>query len=160
MKKRITCFAFILMSFSVIAQVERSSKLFKTLKANDSLIFDSSFNTCNLEVLKSLIHNDLEFYHDKAGVISGKDDFIENTKNGLCKSSYKLRRELLEDTLAVFPLHNNKGALYGAIQKGTHRFYQNDKKTSIAYFTHLWMLEKDKWLLKRVLSYNHVTENQ
>ena len=158
MKKIIIYFAFTLMSLSIVAQVETTSKLYKTLKVNDSLIFDSSFNTCNLEVLKSLIHDDLEFYHDKAGIIIGKDSFIENTKNGLCKSPNKLRRELLEETLEVFPLNENDGKLYGAIQKGTHRFYQDNKRTGIAYFTHLWIVKNDKWLLKRVLSYDHKTE--
>ncbi|MET2985652.1 nuclear transport factor 2 family protein [Aureibaculum conchae] len=132
--------------------------MYKTLKVNDSLIFDSSFNTCNLKALALLIHEDLEFYHDKSGVLKGKNNFIENTKNGLCKSPNKLRRELLEETLEVFPLNENDGKLYGAIQKGTHRFYQDDKRTGIAYFTHLWIIENDKWLLKRVLSYDHKTE--
>lgn len=159
MKKLILCLAFISMSLSMATQVERSSELYKTLKVNDSLIFDSSFNTCNLKTLSTLIHNDLEFYHDKAGLVMGKDNFIENTKNGLCKSPNKLRRELLDETLEVFPLNNNDGKLYGAIQKGTHRFYQDSKRTGIAYFTHLWVIEKDKWLLKRVLSYNHISEN-
>ncbi|MDY7396565.1 nuclear transport factor 2 family protein [Aureibaculum sp. 2210JD6-5] len=158
MKKHIIVVVFLLISLSTISQVEKSSELYNILKTNDSLIFDSSFNTCNLKILSTLIHDDLEFYHDKAGLMEGKDAFLENTKNGLCKSSHKLRRELLEETLEVFPLNDSNGKLYGAIQKGTHRFYENEKRTSIALFTHLWILKNDKWLLKRVLSYNHKTE--
>ncbi len=147
------------MSISIEAQIERSSELYKVLKINDSLIFDASFNTCNLKVLSTLIHEDLEFYHDKSGVIIGRHDFIENTENGLCKSPYNLRRELVEKTLEVFPLNDNNGKLYGAVQKGTHHFYQDDKRTGEAFFTHLWIRENDKWLLKRVLSYNHIVNN-
>ncbi len=141
---------------TVEAQVEKSSELFRTLKVKDSLIFDSSFNTCNLKVLAQLINDDFEFYHDKSGVITGKDDFIKSTKNGLCESPHKLRRELINDTLEVFPLKENDGEIYGAIQKGRHHFYENEIRTSTAYFTHLWVLKDDKWLLKRVLSYNHI----
>lgn len=158
MTKHIIVFAFLLTSLTITSQVKKSSDLYKILKVNDSLIFDSSFNTCNLKLLASLIHDDLEFYHDKAGIMEGKDIFLENTKNGLCKSPHKLHRELLKNTLELFSLNDNSGKLYGAIQKGTHRFYENEKRTSIALFTHLWVLENDKWLLKRVLSYDHKTE--
>ncbi len=152
-------FLILVLSVSnVRAQVEKSSELFKILKNNDSLIFDSSFNTCNLKILAQLINEDFEFYHDKSGLLEGKKSFIDNTKNGLCKSPHKLRRELLKETLEVFPLMKNDGNIYGAIQKGRHRFYENEKRTSIAYFTHLWILKDDKWLLKRVLSYDHKSE--
>jgi len=142
---------------TITAQVEKSSELFKTLKKNDSLIFDSSFNTCNLKVLAELINENFEFYHDKSGILEGKDNFIKNTKNGLCKSVHKLRRELINHTLEVFPLMKNDGEIYGAIQKGRHHFYEYEIKTSTAYFTHLWILKDNKWLLKRVLSYNHIS---
>ncbi|RPE00013.1 nuclear transport factor 2 family protein [Aureibaculum marinum] len=158
MKKVNVVYVLVLMSLSTFAQISKSTELYLDLKRNDSLIFDSSFNTCNLDLLRTLIHENLEFYHDESGVIYGKENFIQNTKNGLCKSSYKFRRELLEETLEVFPLKDRQDNLYGAIQKGTHRFYQDDKRTSIAYFTHLWVYEKNNWLLKRVLSYNHKKE--
>ncbi len=148
-------FIFMLLPFLSMSQVEKSSKLYKALKVNDSLIFNASFNTCNLEELTTLINDDLEFYHDKAGLIEGKDTFIENTKNGLCKSPNELRRELNKESLEVFALHDNKGKLYAAIQKGVYSFYENDKKGSTAKFTHLWILKKDRWFLKRVLSYDH-----
>ena len=160
MLKFITIFILILTSNTVTTQESDTSDLFKTLQKNDSLIFDSSFNTCNLNILAQLINEDFEFYHDKSGVLEGKKDFIDNTKNGLCKSPHKLRRELLKETLEVFPLMNNDGTIYAAIQKGRHRFYENEKRTSIAYFTHLWVLKDDKWLLKRVLSYDHVSDNK
>ncbi|MCF6349358.1 MAG: nuclear transport factor 2 family protein [Flavobacteriaceae bacterium] len=151
-----TMFLILVLSITnITAQVEKSSELFKTLKRNDSLIFDSSFNTCNLKILAKLINDDFEFYHDKSGVLEGKDDFIKNTKNGLCKSPHKLRRELINGTLEVFPLMKNDSEIYGAIQKGRHNFYENEIRTSTAYFTHLWILKDDKWVLKRVLSYNH-----
>ncbi len=143
------------MSFLTNAQLERTSELYKTLKAKDSILFNASFNTCNLIELGQLINDDFEFYHDKAGLLEGKDVFIENTKNSLCKSAADLRRELKKGSLEVFPLNNNKGELYAAIQKGVHSFYENDKKGSVAKFTHIWVLKEQEWKLKRVLSYDH-----
>ena len=148
-------FIFLIVPFLGVSQVEKTSELFKTLSKNDSLIFNASFKTCNLKELGTLINDDFEFYHDKAGLMVGKETFIENTKNGLCKSPYKLRRELKKESLEVFAMHDNKGNLYAAIQKGVHSFYENDKKGSVAKFTHLWVLKDGAWLLKRVLSYDH-----
>ncbi len=149
---------FLIVPFLGMSQVERSSELYKTLNVNDSLIFNASFKTCNLKQLATLINDDFEFYHDKAGFMEGKDTFIENTKNGLCKSPHKLRRELKKNSLEVFALHDTNGKLYGAIQKGVHSFYENDKKGSTAKFTHVWILKNDEWLLKRVLSYDHLVK--
>ena len=81
MNKSNLFFVFFFVSFSMVAQVEKTSELYINLKVNDSIIFDASFNTCNLKQLTTLINDDLEFYHDKAGLMEGKDTFIENTKN-------------------------------------------------------------------------------
>ena len=61
--------------------------------------------------------------------------------------------------MEVFPLEKNN-VLYGAIQMGDHRFYAEEKDkslrlTSVAKFTHVWLLEKGSWKLSRGLSYNH-----
>lgn len=141
--------------FLGMSQVEKTSKLYEALRVNDSLIFNASFNTCDIAQLTTLINDDFEFYHDKSGLLEGKETFLNNTKKGLCKSTHKLRRELHEPSLEVFPLHDSGGTLYGAIQKGIHSFYENEKKGSTAKFTHLWIIKEDRWLLKRVLSYDH-----
>ena len=113
-----------------------------------------------LEVIKVLKqHEDLEFYHDQAGIIRSKADFLDNTENGLCNLDYQPIRRLDRESLQVFPL-NNDGQLYGTIQMGTHRFYarypgKSDELTSAATFTHLWLLEDGQWRISRVISYNH-----
>ena len=80
-------------------------------------------------------------------------------KNNLCSNPGNNKRNLVENSLQVYPLNNN-GKLYGAIQKGKHTFQQKlngtFKTVGIADFTHLWILENKKWKLKRVLSYNHL----
>ena len=141
------------------AQVEEDSELFQTLRARDSLLFDVGFNTCDIGQFRALVSEDMEFYHDQSGITSSKADFIAGTENGLCQLPYKARRELVQGSLQVFPMHNN-GQLYGALQSGEHRFYAKypDKEemlTSVAKFTHLWLLEEGEWRLSRVLSYDH-----
>jgi len=146
---------FLFTSLMMNAQVEKTSELYRTLKVRDSILFNASFNTCNLKQLDALINDDFEFYHDMGGFTEGKDTFIEATKNNLCKSKHKLRRELDETTLEVFALKDNSGKLYAAIQNGVHSFYRDDIKGSTAKFTHVWILKNKEWKLKRVLSYDH-----
>ena len=143
----------------VFGQINRSSELYRTLKQNDSLLFNASFNTCDIPELEKLVSDDFEFYHDKGGLMGSKAEFIEKTKSGLCKLSYKARRELVEESLEVFPLYKD-GVVYGAVQTGRHNFYAKEKDkpeylTSTAVFTHVWLLENGNWKLKRVLSYDH-----
>ena len=154
---------FILITgFNAFAQNNDDSELFETLKANDSLLFNVGFNTCDLSQFENLMADDLEFYHDKSGVTNSLSEFMNVMKTGICNPSntFKARRELIKGSLEVFPLYNN-GVLYGAIQTGEHRFFeknsdQPEKAGSIAKFTHLWILENNQWKLKRVLSYNHI----
>lgn len=151
-------------SLNAFAQKNEDSELFETLKANDSLLFNVGFNTCDLSQFENLMAEDLEFYHDKSGSTNSLSQFMEVMKTGICKpsKSYKARRELVKGSLEVFPLYNN-GELYGAIQTGEHRFYEKnlnqpeipEKAGSIAKFTHLWILENNQWKLKRVLSFDH-----
>lgn len=142
------------------AQVSENSELYKTLKTNDSLLFNVGFNKCDIQQFQNLTSDDLEFYHDKAGVINSKEEFIKVMANGICKKDnpYKARRELVENSLKVFPLYNN-GKLYGAIQNGNHRFFENfegkEKAGSIAKFSHLWILEDNQWKIKRIYSFDH-----
>ncbi|MGE0882289.1 MAG: nuclear transport factor 2 family protein [Blastocatellales bacterium] len=141
------------------AQSKEDSELFKTLKAKDELLFNQGFNNCDINQLENLVGDNFEFYHDQSGITDSKEAFIKSIRDGICKLSYKPRRELVEGSLEVYPLKNN-GVLYGAIQSGKHRFYAIEKDkpeylTSEARFTHLWKLEEGEWKLIRVLSYAH-----
>nr|WP_294858770.1 nuclear transport factor 2 family protein [uncultured Fluviicola sp.] len=148
----ITCFAS--------AQVETNSDLYQTILSKDSLLFSIGFNTCDISRFESLLSEDFEFFHDISGT-SDKKKFLSDLKTGLCKdpSAYQSRRALIPESTEIFPLYEN-GKLYGAIQHGTHRFYetiqgQKEQFASTAKFTHLWILENGSWKLSRSLSYNH-----
>jgi len=159
MKKHFILIPLLFITILVNAQVEKSSKLYKTIKEKDSLLFNIGFNNCDIIQFKELVSDNFEFYHDQAGITKSKAEFIQSIENGLCKLDYKPKRLIDEKSLDIFPLNNN-GVLYGAIQTGTHSFYAIEKNkeeylTSVAKYTHLWILENGNWKLSKGLSYNH-----
>ena len=139
------------------AQVDKNSKLYKTLKAKDSIIFERTFNKCEVDKLEDIIADNFEFYHDIAG-LENREEFIKSVKNNICTNPGNIQRDLITNSLQVYPLKKND-KLYGAIQKGKHTFKEKQNgvliTTGIADFTHVWIIKNKKWKLKRVLSYNH-----
>lgn len=144
---------------SSYGQVDRSSELFRSLKQQDSIFFERTFNQCDLEYLEKHISEDLEFYHDLGG-LQDKAAFLENTRKNLCSdSAEKPIRKVDENSLQVFPLYDNR-KLYAAIQKGVHHFYlrkggEEEVQTGTAKFTHVWKVNDGSWNLAEVLSYDH-----
>jgi len=135
------------------------TELYYLLKEKDSLMFELSYNQLDTSILEKLATDDIEFYHDQGGATYTKEDFINGMK-GLGNLSYKARREFVEGSLEVFPMHKN-GELYAAILKGEHNFYAkepNDKPeyfTSSAKYTTLWILVNNEWKISRIYSYHH-----
>lgn len=145
---------------TAFSQEEKNSELYKTIMSKDSLLFNIGFNTCDIKQFENLYTEDFEFYHDKDS-ISDKTRFLKTLKNGICSPSrkYNYRRELIDGSTEIYPLYKD-GILYGAIQMGTHRFYESsagntEQAGSFAKFTHLWLLKNKDWKLARSLSYNH-----
>ena len=159
-KKIILLFIILLTSFLTQAQsTSDRSNLFIELQKKDSLLFSIGFNQCDMEVTKSLLMNDLEFYHDKTGITRSKDEFVEVFEKNVCNSiAPTVRRELIPGSLAVYPMYDGD-RLYGAIQVGKHRFGAASAASlegnDIARFTHLWLITNGEWKIARVLSYDH-----
>lgn len=157
---------FLMVSGIAVAQVDKGSELFQTLKAKDSILFKIGFNKCEVERSAELMFDDLEFYHDKGGITNSKEAFVTTMKNGICRDDNpeKVYRFLVEESLEVFPMYNN-GKLYGALQNGKHFFSTDENMTyentdNYALFSHLWLLENGEWKIKRVISYNHVPKEK
>lgn len=155
---------FVTVPFIGMAQVTNDSDLFKDLQQMDMLLFGESFNNCNIDVMRTLVTDDLEFYHDKNGISKGKELFVTSFQKNMCGGSQKIRRELVAGSLEVFPLYSN-GVLYGALQKGIHEFFitpvdKPEFKDGIAKFSHLWLKEDGTWKLSRALSYDHKPPSQ
>ena len=101
----------------------------------------------------------MEFFHDKAGKSASKRDDFRRSVAALCESTRvshtHLRRELVESSLQVFPLHDDR-----ALEIGDHRFHERDAKgiehwTGQARFIQVWRRVDGRWLAERVISYDH-----
>ena len=123
-------------------------------------IFWQHYNNCNVEAMRSFFTDDIEFYHDKGGVINGLDNFLTVSKRNLCgNDNFRLRRESVSGTVKVFPMKDGD-KLYGAILSGQHVFYiiengNEPRLDGLARFTHLWLKTESGWKMSRVLSYDH-----
>jgi len=144
--------------------VSKHPELRQLILTKDSLLFDIGFNQIDTSMVADLVAQDFEFYHDEHGITDSKDAFLISIA-GLSELPFKTWRTLKKESVEIFPLYSdNKTELYGILQTGIHEFYQQHegeeaRKTSIAQFSHLWILEEDEWKLKRVISYDHQNAN-
>ncbi|WP_445366253.1 nuclear transport factor 2 family protein [Microbulbifer sp. ANSA001] len=144
----------------VVAGPQATEKLEKEITVVDSQLFDAVFNSCDIKKLGQLVTDDFEMYHDKWGKTASSAQEFLNGISSMCErqksgSDIKARRELINDSVRVFPMNN-----YGAIQSGTHKFYGINADNSevlreSGQFTHLWKKEDGQWKLARVLSFDH-----
>lgn len=137
-------------TLSLLAQ-PKPDDLFRTVEALDAAVFDA-YNNCSPDKFASYFTDDVEFYHDQAGLSTGLKDLTDALKKNICG---KVRRELVRESLEVHPM---KG--YGAVEIGVHRFYHpgaGDNDTpGVARFIHLWQQQKDgSWKITRVISFDH-----
>ena len=152
-KRLLLLFSLILLLLnapSVRAQSSgRSGPLFNTIHSLDTKLFDA-YNHCDLPTLGAMVADDLEFYHDQTGLSVGKASFLVAIKQNICG---RVQRELLLDTLEVYPIKN-----YGAVELGIHRFRHPghpEDGMGDAKFVMLWQNKDGVWKVTRVISYEH-----
>lgn len=137
-----------------------TSVLYRNILCKDSVLFNEGFNSLDTAIVSSLISDDFEFYHDEHGITETKSDFLQGIAS-LKELPFKIWRVVKTESFEVFPMYTSgKSELYGAVQNGVHEFYQQKEgekacKTSVARFSHLWVIENGEWKLKRVFSYDH-----
>ena len=131
----------------------QSGELYDKIKALDTAFFEA-YNKCEIPKMESVFTEDVEFYHEKRGVLMARKSVMEALSNNLCgDKNNKVRRELVEGSLRVYPIEN-----YGALVVGEHRFYltqtgQKEKLDGIGLFTNLWQHKNGEWKMSRVVSY-------
>ena len=124
-------------------------KLYNTIVYMDSVFF-TAYNTCNvnLEKYASFYSDSIEFYHDKGGVMTSKQDIIDATKKNICG---KVTRELVTGSIEVYPIKD-----YGAIEMGLHKFHNNQEKeikpSAVGKFVIIWQYKNKEWRITRVIS--------
>lgn len=125
-------------------------RLYETVASLDTQLFDA-VNQCDMKKVDSFWSDDAEFYHDKTGLMVGRQNIVDSIKNNLCG---KVMRELVPGTLEVYPLGD-----YGAVEIGVHRFLhpytQDHGVVGEAKFIHVWQYKDGTWKITRVISYDH-----
>ena len=129
----------------------------------DAELFDLFFvQPCDEPRFRSMLADDVEFYHDKDGFVArSAGDFVaaykQNCAARLDRTAWRSRRELVGASLHVDPVPG-----YGAMEAGEHLFYERhgvagaEKLAGRARFAMVWALGADgKWMLRRVLSFAH-----
>jgi len=118
--------------------------------------FWEAYNACDVDKMATYFTEDMEFYHDKSGLTSGKEALTREIRDGMCKAGgARLRREAIPGSVHFYKL-----ADYGGILVGEHLFYvkEPDKPEYLdgqARFTDVWQFDGQKWRMHRVLSYDH-----
>ena len=156
-----TLLSLLLLSTTILQANAQSPKsmalpdeLVRTVTSLDSALFEA-YNQCDLEKFGTFFIDDVEFYHDQGGVTLGRQNLTESVKKNICG---KVRRELVPETLEVYPMRG-----YGAVEMGVHRFHQPkvdpNKPVGEAKFVHLWQNKEGVWRITRVISYDHRSLN-
>lgn len=127
--------------------VPDSKELYNSIVHMDSVLF-AAYNTCDLPTMAGFFSEDIEFYHDKGGLMTNKDSIMAATQKNICG---KVTRVLIQGSIEVYPI-----AGYGAIEMGEHYFINNQEPKphhpSVGKFVHTWKNEDGKWRLTRVIS--------
>ena len=114
--------------------------------AKDQEYFDA-YNTCDLKTQEALYAEGLEFFHDKGGLSTSKQDVLTAIENNICG---KVTRTLLDGSIEVYPIKD-----YGAIEIGYHSFFNNqepDAKSKASKFIMVWKNEDGNWIISKVIS--------
>jgi hypothetical protein len=136
--------------------------LTEAIAARDAELFALLFTgPCDTAHFRSLVTDDVEFYHDKDGATRGADAFVADFAR-FCAgrqdpAAWRSRRVLVRESLRVDPVPG-----VGAIEAGEHLFYERhgvngaEHLVGRARFAQLWVLGADRaWRLSRVFSFAH-----
>lgn len=131
-------------------EIKTQADMDKTSAALDAELFDA-YNKCDLVKFKSLLADDVEFFHDKGGVTLGAQALTDSVKKNICG---RVSRELVAGTLQT---HHMDG--YGILQQGVHRFHHpgHDDTEGVGegQFITLWQYKDGAWKITRAISFDH-----
>jgi hypothetical protein len=119
--------------------------LYNTISKLDSIYFDT-YNTCKIGKMDSLTAEDLEFYHDRGGLMTSKKEYIESIKKNICG---KVTRKLAKGSIEVYEIPG-----FGAVEEGYHSFHNlvEQSESHPSKFIIIWRFKENKWQITRVVS--------
>ena len=146
----ILCTTCIGVSFDVLAQVPDyqpyDQELYAEIKLLDSVYFEA-YNTCDMETQRAMYAEDIEFYHDRGGLVTDKEEILKALKENICG---KVKRYLVKGSIEVYPIPG-----HGAIAMGYHRFenaLEPEAPSIPSRFVTVWKKTDEIWQMSRVVS--------
>ncbi|MFT6842968.1 MAG: ketosteroid isomerase-like protein [Psychroserpens sp.] len=146
----IAVFFYSLMTSTQVEEIPKYKALNIDLYTNivkmDSIYF-AAYNTCDIKTQAAIYADDIEFFHDKGGLLTDKKELLKSLKENICN---KVTRTLIKGSIEVYPIKN-----YGAIQIGYHKFYnkqEQNAKSIPSKFIVVWKKEKENWKMTKVIS--------
>lgn len=150
-----------LLALALSVAIPEGAALTDAIRARDAEFFQVFFADCAPERVRTMLTDDFEMYHDRAGVVAtSADPFVADYAVQCARrqqpDQWRSRRELVADSLLVNPVPG-----FGAIEQGDHLFFERrgdgpERLAGRAHFVQLWQLTDDGWKLARVFSYAHV----
>ena len=140
----------IAIALAAIANADPADGLRDEITRMDDRLSEA-FNAYDVERMKVLFTDDLEFYQDNKGM-----GFYEQTMLDFGKmfaQNNGITRTLKPDSLEVVALGD-----YGAVELGRHRFChleEGKEECGIFRFVHIWRKLGDGWKISRVISFDH-----
>lgn len=128
------------------AYIPIDEEIYDIIVAKDTEYFNA-YNTCDIKKQASLYSEDLEFFHDKGGLSTSKQEVLAGIEKNICE---KVTRTLVAGSIEVYPIKD-----YGAIEIGYHKFYNNQEpnaKSKASKFIMVWKNEDEKWFISKVIS--------
>lgn len=151
-----TAFASCSLSYAQVAHNLTQQQLYDKLAELDSMMFAVIY-TCDYHKNEQYYAEDVEFLHDKAGLMATSREQLMDISKGFCTriQEMQLTRKLVPSTLKVFPLDH-----FGAIQMGEHFMYTHSKdreapRIERAKFIRIWRYAHGNWQISRVISFDH-----
>jgi hypothetical protein len=124
----------------------QTDTLYRTVITLDSLFFEA-YNKCDMKAQTEFYSDSIEFYHDKGGLTTSKQQILDATRKNICG---KVTRELVKGSIEVSPIPG-----YGAVEIGMHMFHNNQEKDQVPHpskFVIIWRNKNGRWSITRVIS--------
>ena len=143
-------FLLIATALATVAIADPADGLREEIARMDDRLSEA-FNAHDVERIKFLFTDDLEFYQDNKGM-----GLYEQTMRDFAKmfaQNNGITRTLELESLEVVALGE-----YGAVELGRHRFcHLEDGKDECGTFrfVHIWRKLDDGWKISRVISFDH-----
>ena len=146
MIRPIKTFCTVIALFCFFQSDAQTDTLYHTVVKLDSIFFDA-YNKCNMPVQTEFYSDSIEFYHDKGGLTTSKQQILDAIRKNICG---KVTRELVKGSIEVSPIPG-----YGAVEIGMHMFHNNQEKDQVSHpskFVIIWQNKNGRWFITRVIS--------